>query len=218
MSGAEASQNSDRRLPSRMFAQVDSAAALGESQRQMLEAILPRHAFTLMMPMGADAGGLRPLHQPFRITIHHDGLPTPWTNPNERATAVYLERIRQFHVQPPPEGRGWADIGYHFAVDVAGRVWQLRSLEWQGAHVKGANEGNIGIVALGNFDLTAPSAQQLSSLELFTDLLCCGYHIGWNNVYMHGELAANATSCPGTYLADCLRQLRARRLADTANA
>ncbi len=218
MSGAEASQSSDGRLPSRMFPQMCSAAALSESQQQLLAAILPRQAFTSVMPKGAEPGGLRPLHKPFRITIHHDGLPAAWTNPNQQDTAAYLERIRQFHVRPTPEGRGWADIGYHFAVDVAGRVWQLRSLEWQGAHVKGANEGNIGMVALGNFDQTSPSAQQLRALELFTDALCCGYRIAWRNVYMHGELATNATSCPGTHLADCLRQLRATRLAEAANA
>ncbi len=210
-------QNSDLRLPSRIFVQMD-CAALNESQRQMLETILPRDAFTSALPAGAGAGTLRPLHKPFRITIHHDGLPAPWTNPGHQATADYLEGIRQFHVRPPPEGRGWADIGYHFAVDVAGRVWQLRPLEWQGAHVRGANEGNIGIVALGNFDLTSPSAPQLNRLELFTDLLCHGYHIRWNDVYMHGELAANTTSCPGKHLTDRVLQLRATHLADAADA
>ena len=28
------------------------------------------------------------------------------------------------------------DVGYHYAVDRAGRVWECRPLTWQGAHVR----------------------------------------------------------------------------------
>lgn len=57
----------------------------------------------------------------------------------------------------------WSDIGYHFAIDKDGKIFQGRSLEYRGAHA-GTNSGNrdtIGIVFIGNhhpFDsVTNPS-------------------------------------------------------------
>ena len=44
------------------------------------------------------------------ITIHHDGLGTPLATSSERASKARLDLIRRAHV-----GKGWSDIGYHFA-------------------------------------------------------------------------------------------------------
>ena len=70
--------------------------------------------------------------------------------------------IRRGHVNH----NGWADIGYHFAVDRAGRVWSCRPLVWQGAHVKDRNEGNIGVLVLGNFEIERPTSAQLNALAI----------------------------------------------------
>ena len=73
------------------------------------------------------------------ITIHHDGMRAPFTSTSKSSTATRLETIRKSHLRR--DGGRWGDIGYHFAIDPAGRVWQGRPLMWQGAHVKAPERG-----------------------------------------------------------------------------
>lgn len=44
---------------------------------------------------------------------------------------------------------GWSGIGYHFVILRSGDVEIGRPLKFMGAHVKGHNEGNIGICLCG---------------------------------------------------------------------
>ena len=43
-----------------------------------------------------------------------------------------------------------ADIGYHFAIDKEGKIYEGRPINIKGAHVDKANTGKIGIVLLGD--------------------------------------------------------------------
>ena len=95
---------------------------------------------------------MQPMLPVSSITIHHCAG-TVFTANDRAGTASRLEKIRQYHRGT----QGWGDIGYHFAVDRSGTVWECRPLQWQGAHVGGHNEGNIGIVALGHFDEQRPT-------------------------------------------------------------
>jgi len=131
-----------------------------------------------------------------RITVHHTAgqmQTDAW-----RPTAGELEAIREFHSGAESKDRHWADIAYHFAVDRAGRVWQARPLAYQGAHVKGHNEHNLGIVLLGNFEVQSPAAAQLTALSLFVGFLRTLYNVPLGQVFTHGELGM--TSCPGKSL------------------
>jgi hypothetical protein len=143
---------------------------------------------------GPDRNGLNKMLPIRYITFHHDGMDPFWSAENGSARAR-LERIRMAH-----RGKGWADIGYHFAVDRAGRVWEARSLNWQGAHVKDRNEGNIGIVALGNFDRQAPTSAQVQAVCRHVSVLMHQYKVPKNRVLTHKEWQGAATACPGTNL------------------
>jgi len=125
------------------------------------------------------------------ITAHHTAL--RFTDSSERGTAAMMERIRLGH-----RDRNFGDIGYHFAIDRAGRVWEGRQLSWQGAHVANKNEGNIGIVCLGNFDEQTPSSAQMDALKRFTAQLMRTYNVPVSRVKTHQEWAP--TRCPGTSL------------------
>ena len=137
------------------------------------------------------------------ITVHHDGM-EPFFATDTRSTAARLEKIRMAH-----RGKGWGDIGYHFIVDRDGRVWQGRPLNWQGAHVKDHNEGNIGVVALGNFDRQSPSAPQIAALNRQITALMRQYRVPVSSVKTHQELAP--TACPGTNLQRYMVAVRSNR-------
>lgn len=125
------------------------------------------------------------------ITVHHTAL--RFTESSESATAAMMERIRLGH-----RDRNFGDIGYHFAIDRAGRVWEGRQLSWQGAHVANKNEGNLGIVALGNFDEQSPTSQQVEALRRFLVQTMQQYKVPVSRVKTHQEWAP--TRCPGTQL------------------
>jgi hypothetical protein len=128
------------------------------------------------------------------VTVHHDGM-TPFFSADTASSAARLETIRRSH-----RNKGWGDIGYHFAVDRDGRVWQGRDMAWQGAHVKDHNEGNIGIVCLGNFDLQAPSPKQVAALQQHIARLMKQYRVPTARVLTHQEWPSAATACPGRNL------------------
>ncbi len=151
---------------------------------------------------------MSPLGVPTRVTIHHTGFPAGFTSCEPSAIKINLQSILMLHTAPPPEGRGWADIGYHFAVDPAGRIWALRSLAYQGAHVRNHNENNIGVVALGNFDLHDLPDLQFTALRQLLAELRLAFPI--TDVFGHKHLADNATNCPGAAIVARWPQLSSR--------
>lgn len=140
------------------------------------------------------------LEQYNRITVHHDGcVVNKHTSLDE--VARDLDGILGGHLK-----RNFGDIGYHFAVDYAGRVWEARSLSYWGAHVSGHNEDNIGIVLLGNFEEQTPSTDQLDALNQLVVLLRQHFDISRGRVYGHIELGR--TLCPGRYLYPSVADLK----------
>jgi hypothetical protein len=137
------------------------------------------------------------------MTVHHDGM-TRFEATDEGSAADRLEAIRRSHV-----GRGWADIGYHYAVDPAGRVWAGRPLDLQGAHVRNNNPGNIGIVVLGNYELQRPSPATMNTLAALISYEMGRHRIPVRRVYTHREW--NATACPGKSLQASMNRLRSDR-------
>ena len=47
--------------------------------------------------------------------------------------------------------RGFDDVGYHYRVHPDGRIFEGRYLAHKGSHVKHANTGKVGILAMGDF-------------------------------------------------------------------
>ena len=103
-----------------------------------------------------------------KLTLHHAACCSA-DDLEEGKTQVYW--IQDFH----QNGRGWNDIGYHFLVDRAGNIYQGRPETVIGAHVGGANTGNIGVCLLGCyhppeascFQTITPESRQ-SIVELFS--------------------------------------------------
>ena len=148
-----------------------------------------------------------PMSKIFRMTIHHSGEPGGVSATSKWGSGREILRIQRYHQRE----RVWADIGYHYIVDRAGRVWQGRPVSYQGAHAKGdANRGNIGIVVLGNYSYKKQtlSRKQRDSLKLLVLKLGQYFSIPSARLYTHGEILPGHTTCPGPHLTAYTRALR----------
>ncbi|MGD9690346.1 MAG: peptidoglycan recognition family protein [Phycisphaerales bacterium] len=174
---------------------------------------LPRSAWTRAGV--ARPRDINPMLPVSRITIHHDGMDA-FTSASRSDAAARIETIRAAHVGQ----RKFADIGYHYIIDPAGRVWEGRSTNAQGAHVQDNNEGNLGIMCLGNFDRHRPSAAQASALDRFVAAQMLRFRVPIGRVYTHQEI--NPTACPGRNLQSYMIATRATggnmRLAASSGA
>lgn len=147
----------------------------------------------------------------YRITVHHDGIDA-FTSTSRDAAAHRLEQIRQSHLNR--KGEPFGDIGYHYIIDPAGRVWQGRDTSWQGAHVAGQNPGNLGICVLGNYNRQSPNRAQCATIDRFVRSQMQRYRVGVGNVKVHRELAQ--TECPGRTLKAYMDATRYKGMSATA--
>jgi N-acetylmuramoyl-L-alanine amidase/FG-GAP-like repeat len=93
--------------------------------------------------------------------MHH----TAGTNSYSAADVPALLRgVQAFHM----DARGWDDIGYNFAVDRFGRVWEARAGGTTraviGAHAAGFNTTSTGVVVLGNFETASPTSAAVNAV------------------------------------------------------
>ncbi|HAX74504.1 MAG TPA: N-acetylmuramoyl-L-alanine amidase [Cyanobacteria bacterium UBA11372] len=114
--------------------------------------------------------------EPQRITFHHTEYPTLPNNASQSAEVERLRQIQQLHVQQPPAGRGWSDIGYHFVIMPSGRVYEARSQLKRGAHDR-VNDG-LGIAFDGNYTSKTISQAQFQSGVALCAKLFRRYGIG----------------------------------------
>lgn len=78
--------------------------------------------------------------------------------------------IREWHTAPPPEGRGWDDIGYHAFIGFSGLLEAGRAWDTIGSHCEGYNEHSIGVCLAGLLEDSFNDAQ-FNSLKLLLSLL-----------------------------------------------
>jgi len=201
----------DGRLPAVALPKADPTAgargggpvlqAFDAFQRKTYETALP---VLSRLAWGARAmrGAATPMH-PSHVTVHHtDGHPR--TNLSDSIEDV--RGIQAFHQGPE---RGWADIGYHFVIDGSGRVFEGRHADVLGAHAGGANEDNIGIALMGDYNRDQLSDGQKTSLRRLITFLALRYRAdpkqkGFIQPHMH----YSNTDCPGKNVVAFLDTLR----------
>ena len=172
-----------------------------EAALNRLGQAIPRSAWTRSGPL---VSRVQPMNRIDRITIHHEGWTPVWFS-DRRSTASRLEKIRRVHTKD----RGWGDIGYHYVIDRGGLVWEGRNHRYQGAHVRGYNQHNIGLMVLGNFDRQSPTRSQIQALTKTLRDLMHAHGVPISRVMTHREL--NPTACPGRRLQSRVQVLRRSR-------
>lgn len=128
------------------------------------------------------------------IVIHHTA--------SERGS---VESINDAHLQKKDSsGNSWLGIGYHFVIgngDGMGDGDIEPTFRWReqmhGAHAgdNDFNQHGIGIVLVGNFEETPPTAAQLASVKRLVGALRAEYEIPSDKVVGHRDV--KATACPG---------------------
>lgn len=194
------------RRPSPIYTQAPSTASSSSSAtladaslEQIPSFVIPRSKWTGDKPRGWLADRMTQIQ---RITVHHDAIsPAP--------TVAYGDSVRRLRaIRKGHLGNGWADVGYHYAIDPNGRIWEARPLVLQGAHVKNQNPGNIGVVMFGNYEKIRPTARAMESLNRLLAHEIARFGVPIRNVYTHQELAT--TACPGRHLQQQMVGIRGR--------
>ena len=124
-----------------------------------------------------------------RIILHCSATP--------EGREVSVDTIRSWHTDPPPQGNGWSDIGYHYVIHLDGKTEMGRPISIQGAHTSGENEDSVGVCYIGGVDtsmvpkdtMTVP--QEISFVELVKSLRLI---FGQLSVHGHNEFSTKA--CP----------------------
>ena len=138
------------------------------------------------------------------IAIHHSG--DDLVHPLRTRTPKDIEK-EHF------EKNGWDDIGYHFLVDAAGKIYEGRRLYFKGSHIGNANSHKIGILVIGDFEPQfydihdeTPTNAQISSvcnlvllLKKYFPLEILGGHRDWGK-----------SVCPGENLYKLLPEIRTK--------
>lgn len=105
---------------------------------------------------------------------------------------VKMETIRSWHLQ-----RGWSDIGYHYVIELDGKIVSGRPLERVGAHCRGENTGSIGICYVGGLDAemnpkdTRTKEQRAALHSLLYDLTD-----NFAQATIHGHNEFSSKACP----------------------
>jgi len=128
---------------------------------------------------------------PVRITIHHSGMEYYGDPPAKEA----LQGIQRFHQQD----KKWADVAYHFFIDLGGKIYQGRPADKVGDTATNFDPtGHIGICVLGNYEVQSISQKQLDALGELIAWLCRHYDIDPATISGHKDFAE--TLCPGKNL------------------
>ncbi len=152
--------------------------ALSAAEREMIKMAAKIDNF--LQPGLHFSEKLVPRRRTDMIVVHHTKLP-----------AMPVESIHDLHLS-----NGWAGIGYHKVILPDGAVAEGRPERAVGAHALGVNHHSIGVVLVGDFDVSIPSPAQMASLVALTADLAKKYGVSADRVVGHRDVYRD-TTCPG---------------------
>ncbi|WP_407316616.1 peptidoglycan recognition family protein [Isoptericola halotolerans] len=166
-------------------------------RRHLVINILPRSEWT-----STDPGWWRtpPYVDPIGIACHWPASGKIGTA--KSAVAAALRSWRNYHV----DTRGWPDIGYNYAVDQAGRAWELAGKR-TAAHCASAanpdaNADWFGVLFVLGMDETLSEAAIATFVELRAEIA------PGKRVEGHQDVPGASTACPGPSVMGAIRDGR----------
>jgi N-acetylmuramoyl-L-alanine amidase len=133
-----------------------------------------------------------------RIVVHCSDSPD--------SLDIGVKEIREWHTSPPPNGRGWRDVGYHKVIRRGGKIESGRFengdsiLEGAeiGAHAVGHNAASLAVCLVGRLRF---DRRQIAALLTLLAELCRKHDVAVSDVVGHYELDSRKT-CPNLDLDD----------------
>lgn len=147
-------------------------------------------------------------HVPSRITVHH----TATTAAPDKSLAGKLRNLQEFSQHEGTLSGGkkkpaWADIPYHFYIDVSGEVAEGRDINYVGdSNTDYDPSSHISVVLEGNFEKAEPTRAQMDALFKVVTWLGKKYKIPTDRINSHKGFAS--TACPGKNLEKRLEEIR----------
>jgi hypothetical protein len=126
------------------------------------------------------------------ITLHHQGEPyKSGTDPQK-----YLRNLQSWSRAT----KHWADIPYHYIIDLDGRIYQGRDINYAGdTNTEYDPMGHALIEVVGNFEEVEPNQKQLDAVVDLMAMLASKYHVPLDRIASHRDYSAQ-TVCPGANL------------------
>lgn len=139
------------------------------------------------------------MSKPTKLIIHHCGGTD--LDPLADTSNQSFEIVNEYHREKWnfKSTLGYY-LGYQYFIDKYGKVTQARLDTETGAHTIGQNDGSIGIVLAGNFDLTFPTKEQVDALRTLLVQKTAQYGIPPENILPHRHFAVK--TCYGRNLPD----------------
>jgi hypothetical protein len=152
------------------------------------------------------------------IILHHTGVrKDPSTTLERKMRGLQSFSQNPGEVSPGHMKPSWPDVPYHFYVDATGRIAEGRDPNFAGdTNTDYDTSGFIQIVVEGDFEMEAPSAEQLSSLRDLLAWVLYSKGLTVESIAVHRDHAP--TDCPGRNLIAVLPGLLAQVKTKLASA
>jgi hypothetical protein len=131
-------------------------------------------------------------HEITHITLHHQGEPYP----QGKDPIQYLRTLQTWSRTT----KHWLDIPYHYVIDLDGRIYEARKIEYAGdTNTEYDPKGHALIEVVGNFEEVEPNQKQLDAVVDLMALLAAKYRVPVDHIAGHKDHSAQ-TVCPGANL------------------
>jgi hypothetical protein len=162
---------------------------------------------TIVPRSGWNAAPARPykLHEPVKITIHHEG--TRFAATDDAARKIHA--IQTWGMGPD---RKWSDVPYHFLIAPDGTIYEGRDVRTAGETATEYDpSGHLLITCLGNYNVQEVDPRQLDALTRLVAYASKKYNIPADSIASHRD-HSKQTGCPGENLYHYLQNgyIRAR--------
>lgn len=131
-------------------------------------------------------------HSITHITLHHQGEPFP----EGKDPVQYLRNLQTWSRNT----KKWIDIPYHYIIDLDGKVYEGRSINYAGdTNTEYDPSGHALIEVVGNFEEVEPNDAQLDAVVRTMSWLAIKYTIPVDSIRSHRDYSQQ-TVCPGKNL------------------